>query len=257
MSFIQKAKKLINRVIWELNFLVNKDMYTYHSTSGQSYLLHFRSNTSDRKVLYDIFFSRQYSFEHLARNADIHRIYDKILLNKKKPLIIDAGANIGASAIWFRDIFPESHIVAIEPEDHNFELLKQNTTGANIHCLHAAIGSMNAHAEISNISCSDNWSFQTQYETNGSVQVVSVENLIENNLMYDAEPFIIKIDIEGFESDLFSKNTDWIDRFYVIIIELHDWMLPGQGTSNNFLKSIAPKNRDFIQRADNIFSIKN
>ena len=32
-------------------------------------------------------------------------------------------------------------------------------------------------------------------------------------------PFMIKIDIEGFEDDLFSINTEWLDEFYIMIIE--------------------------------------
>jgi hypothetical protein len=44
---------------------------------------------------------------------------------------------------------------------------------------------------------------------------------------------------------LFSKNTDWVALFPVIIIELHDWLMPGEGRSNNFLRTIAQHDRDF------------
>ena len=44
---------------------------------------------------------------------------------------------------------------------------------------------------------------------------------------YKVEQFeLIKIDIEGGESELFEKNIEWIEKFPLIIIELHDWMLP-------------------------------
>ena len=39
-----------------------------------------------------------------------------------------------------------------------------------------------------------------------------------------AHYLLIKIDIEGFEENLFSKNFEWIDE-KIIIIELHDWIL--------------------------------
>ena len=58
--------------------------------------------------------------------------------------------------------------------------------------------------------------------------------------------FITKIDIEGFEDDLFSSNTDWIDDCLLLIIELHDWMMPKTANSNNFLKAISAKKRDFV-----------
>ena len=37
-------------------------------------------------------------------------------VNGKRPLIVDAGANIGASAAFFAMTYPTAKIVAIEPE---------------------------------------------------------------------------------------------------------------------------------------------
>jgi hypothetical protein len=51
--------------------------------------------------------------------------------------------------------------------------------------------------------------------------------------------------------------TSWIDRFPLLVIELHDWLLPGQSTSRNFLREIALRDRDFVYRGENIFSIAN
>jgi FkbM family methyltransferase len=191
------------------------------------------------------------------RNKDINTIYDTMLAENKTPLIIDAGANIGASVIWFYDQFPKSHLIAFEPEENNFNILKKNTAMLGIECKQVAIGSINSHACISNINLSENWAFQTNYDSKGPIQVMSVQSIIEESPVKNLQPFIIKIDIEGFENDLFSKNIEWIDNFYVIIIDLHDWMLPKQGTSKNFLTSITGKDRNFIQKDENIFSIQN
>ena len=70
-------------------------------------------------------------------------------------------------------------------------------------------------------------------------------------------PFIVKIDIEGGEENLFSMNTDWIKKIPMVIIELHDWLLPKQRTSTNFLKTVSELDRDFNIKGENIFSIKN
>ena len=70
-------------------------------------------------------------------------------------------------------------------------------------------------------------------------------------------PFIVKIDIEGFEGELFSRNLEWLDRFYVLIIELHDWMLPRQRSSQSFLRAVGALDRDFLQVGENVFSIAN
>jgi len=38
---------------------------------------------------------------------------------------------------------------------------------------------------------------------------------------------------------------------------LHDWLLPGQGTSRSFLKCMAALDRDFVHIGENVFSIRN
>jgi hypothetical protein len=45
--------------------------------------------------------------------------------------------------------------------------------------------------------------------------------------------------------------------FPIIILGLHDFMLPGQGSSNNFLRSISVENRDFLPLGESIVSITN
>jgi hypothetical protein len=59
------------------------------------------------------------------------------------------------------------------------------------------------------------------------------------DLISDAAPFLAKIDIEGFESDLFSSSTDWLNNLDVLLIEPHDWLFPRKGTSRPFQKVMA------------------
>ena len=91
------------------------------------------------------------------------------------------------------------------------------------------------------------------------IQSVSIKNLINDN--NESIPFIIKIDIEGFENELFSKNYDWINKFDIIIIEIHDWMLPGEANSFNFFNALVENmntdnKRDLIISGENLISIK-
>ena len=74
-------------------------------------------------------------------------------------------------------------------------------------------------------------------------------------------PFIIKIDIEGYEKDLFESNIEWIKDFQIIVIEIHDWMMPFESVSKNFFKAIYEKiliddSRDFIISGENLIIIK-
>jgi hypothetical protein len=105
----------------------------------------------------------------------------------------------------------------------------------------------------------DAWARRTETAApggSGSIPALSVASLMKL-APEGSRPFIAKIDIEGFESNLFSQNTSWVDLFPVLYIELHDWMLPGHGTSNNFLRVISQLQRDFILSGENVISISN
>ena len=91
-----------------------------------------------------------------------------------------------------------------------------------------------------------------------SIKLVSINSVLKNiNLQDNLTPFLIKIDIEGGEEDLFSENTGWVKDSPVLIVELHDWLLPKKKTSLNFLNVISRENRDYLHRGENIFSISN
>ncbi len=70
-------------------------------------------------------------------------------------------------------------------------------------------------------------------------------------------PFIVKIDIEGGEAALCSDATERVGQTPILIVELHDWLLPRRGISQPFLKSIAPLDRDLIHIGEDIYSISN
>ena len=126
----------------------------------------------------------------------------------------------------------------------------------NVNLLNKALGSSNGFVEIENIH-SDNNAFRTKKidKKINSIQMVSLDTILSD--YKDYFPFLIKLDIEGFEDDLFSKNIGWLDQFPILIIETHDWMLPRKSNSKNFLKVVSSRNRDFIHRGENIFSISN
>jgi hypothetical protein len=88
-----------------------------------------------------------------------------------------------------------------------------------------------------------------------AIPAYSVQSLM--NMVTEYIPFMAKIDIEGFEDILFSSDTEWVQRFPVIVIELHDWMIPGKATSNNFLRTIAQYDRDLLFRGENVISLAN
>lgn len=223
---------------------------------GRKREFHYRETTADNGVIRQILKNGDYSFKRLRRGSELIEKYSRIVTQGKKPLILDAGANIGASVVWFQNEFPDSHVLAFEPDTDNFELLVKNTQFLNVDLRLAALGSMDGRASIVNPEA-DAWGFRTEIDDAGKVQLISISRTIGEEKAKNCEPFIVKIDIEGGEDNLFANSTSWVEDFPVLIIELHDWLFPRKGTSRNFLKAISKLDRDFVHLGENIFSIKN
>jgi len=214
-----------------------------------------RRGTSDLPTFEQVFGNNEYNLRRLARWHEIVALYARI----ERPLILDLGANIGLAALYFAKNWPKAHIIAVEPGEANFRLMRANIDGLpNIKAVNAAVANEDGAVRIVNPTA-DAWALRTERATPGATDTVpalSVGSLI-TRAPRNCRPFIAKIDIEGFESELFSKNIDWVKSFPIIIIELHDWLLPGQGTSNNFLRAIACQSRDFVIIGENVVSISN
>jgi len=227
--------------------------------NGHKAALAFRDQSkADREVIKQIFVNRHYDLTRLARARDIAAEYTRILSMGRTPLIVDCGANIGASAIWFVQSFPRARVVALEPEQKNSEILQLNCAAySNIKAMRAAISCADETLYVEDPGCGD-WGFRTTREPAGggaSVRAYSVETIARENA--DADLFIVKIDIEGGEARLFESDYSWIERAMLIVIELHDWMLPGIANSQNCLKALSGYKRDVVFAGENLFSIRN
>jgi FkbM family methyltransferase len=228
---------------------------------GFSHELTLRKRTSDWSTFDQVFLANDYNLRRYSWAAKIQNLYAGILAGGEVPLILDLGANIGLASLYFAKNWPQARITALEPEKRNFDLLSANTRGIpSIQPILAAIASRDGNASIANPNA-EAWAFQTKLATNESpdtVKALSVPTLIARaRESGPCVPFIAKIDIEGFEENLFSENTEWVEQFAVVIIELHDWLLPGKANSRNFLNVISRTDRDFIFHGENAFSISN
>jgi FkbM family methyltransferase len=215
--------------------------------------IHLRPGQSDIAVVRQIFGDKEYDTEHLAEpNRRIWHRYREILAAGNIPIIVDAGANIGAASIWFRTKYPGAHVVAIEPDPGNVEILLLNSADdREISVIAGAVGATNGFAALQEEKFG--WATRTKRAAEG-MPVVSMNEAFSANEV--RIPFIAKIDIEGFEADLFSRNLEWLEQVCLVIIEPHDWMLPGKKTSRPFQVAMAKHEFEVFIHGENLFYLK-
>lgn len=191
-----------------------------------------RKNTSDIEVFKQIFVSREYNFA----------------ININPKIIVDAGANVGYSALYFANRFPKAKIIAIEPEKENFKILKQNTLiYDNIQSIKAGLWYKKTKLKIVDNGLGE-WGFKT--EEGQDVPTITIDEILDKYKKID----ILKIDIEGAEKEIFSHNCDWIDKVDILVIELHDRFR--EGCSESFYSAIKKYNFKISQRGENIILFK-
>ena len=217
-------------------------------------------NDFDLITIYEIFSEENYNLRKFEIWKSISKVLHSYQKENVKPLIIDCGSNIGSSSEYFKRCYRNGQIIMIEPDINNFKFSKKNTSIEDRFLMNNAISSDEKSLKFSNLS-EDNRAYKIMDDGNIDIKSTTVENILKitgNGF----KPFLIKIDIEGFEKDLFLKNYQWIEFFDVIMIELHDWMLPNKNNSYNFINAIneiCNENLrfDFLISGENLILVKN
>lgn len=226
------------------------------NVNGKETFFAFRDDEpGDRGAIQQIFVNMDYDVSHYEQGKRLRKLASQ---KQQKLLIIDAGANIGASTVFFSKTWENSLVFAIEPEETNFHILCLNTKDLDVRRYHGAISNQKGRMTLSDPNRSTmgfvTSKFDDQIEGTflNHIESLSPKDILAEMAHEDVYPFIFKIDIEGAESFLFDNDSPWVNKFPLIIIELHDWMLPFKGTSRNALREITKYDFDVILRGENL-----
>jgi FkbM family methyltransferase len=222
---------------------------------GRAHPIYLRRGTSDLAVFQQVFVDREYRLNWFPQWDSVLRHAERIATSGKRPIVLDAGGNIGLAAIYFARELPMATVVTVEPEGNNFELLKKNVAPySNIEAVQVALLDHACEVTITNPDA-PSWAFRVE-ERGGdgdrgktTVPAQTVDAIC--SAIPDGELLVAKIDIEGAEQRLFSSSTEWATRAGVLIVELHDWMLPWEAVSSPFLSLISQGDFDLVIRGEN------
>jgi FkbM family methyltransferase len=197
-----------------------------------------RDNKSDKAIFFQVFYEKQYD------------LYGVNFPDAKR--IIDGGANIGCASVYFSLKFPKAEILAIEPEENNFSLLKRNIEPyKNIICIQAGIWDKNEQLSIKN---PEGGAAEYMFE-NGSTDEATINGMTMASLFALRnwnEVDIIKLDIEGAEKEIFAaEDLSWLKKVKLLIIELHDRYK--EGCTKTVFEALNKFNYDAYFHHENIF----
>jgi FkbM family methyltransferase len=181
--------------------------------AGIKHPLWARAGTSDIETFEEVFLMRQ---------------YDLPFAGFEPRNILDLGANIGYASVYFAARWPQARILAVEPATSNLVLLDKNTRPWNrIACLQAAVWSHPSWVQVSNPTDAPN-AFRVSESRDSrreNIPAYTISQLIERQECGHLD--LLKMDVEGAEAGIFQNASAWLDRVKVLIIELHDRIVPG------------------------------
>lgn len=194
--------------------LLRKDVLARFQLHGVNTHLLIRGNSSDIDVFYQIFIEEEYAcLEDVAGDG----------------LIIDAGANVGYSSIYFLTKFRRCRVIAVEPDADNFAVLKRNLAAYadRVVAHHTGLWSHATQLLLEPAPYRDGraWTRQVREVASGeagSMWAISIGDIISAAGVDHVS--LLKMDIEGAEAVVFAEGAynDWLGVVDAIAIELHD-----------------------------------
>ena len=182
-------------------------MYNFR-INGQRRQVFLRTYAGDISIFYEIFLYGAYELP------------GAIFANATNT--VDAGAHIGLASLFFQSLSPGMRLFSIEPDVENFSILQKNLKemieSGKVIPIQAALDNMDGSLHITK----SQFSYNTKVDSGPDGEKVIAISLNSLSALYEIKSIdILKIDIEGFEQKIFSKNVEWLDRVKNIILETH------------------------------------
>lgn len=248
-GIIKHISNLVRGVGWSktAEILLKRTLKVNAATRVGPHKLQLRCRDSDLFVYGQVFGAEEYSVGERNERA-LKGLMQRSVGNGKTPLIIDGGGNVGYSAVYFAITYPGAHIIAVEPDPVTFAIMKSNCSAfSNISPIYGAIWN---HQNGVRLSSTAKASWSRTVENEGTTPSFTIEALVSE--IPNADPLILKLDIEGAEAEVLRSSAAVVSKFPCIVIEPHDFMLPGRNTISGLYSILADRPIDTLIKGENL-----
>ena len=191
-----------------------------YSINGKETVSYLRKDNSDLDVFTGVVLWHEYKALH------------EHFLPQHEPIkyIVDAGGNVGLSALYLKRYFTNAKIAVVEPDKETFDILVINTQAndeKDIEAFHNALWTHNGEVSLAtDYADGRSWSNSIKEQTitsSSTLKGITLDSLIQAASF----PYIdiFKIDVEGAEFTLFNDQgfLNIINsKVRSMIIEIHD-----------------------------------
>ena len=188
------------------------------------------------------------SFLAMYREIFEHELYN-FNCQTQTPKIIDCGANIGLSVMYFKQKFPNAKITAFEADPLIFKVLENNIKNANLKnvvIFKKALWNKETTIQF-NTDNSDGGHIAADTKNGIEVQTVKLSKYINEKIDF------LKIDIEGAELKVLTECQNKLHFVDKIFVEYHSFKNRKQDL-NEILNIISANN--FRYYVDNLWNIE-
>ena len=184
------------------------------------------------------YYGHNLKFFGTEMNGEIPEVFsldDYGKLNFKDETVVDVGANIGDSSIYFISR-GASRVIAIEPFPTSYALLERNISLNEMEDLivpvHAAIGERDGTIYLDPKIRTTTGLGISNSNGGEQVRIISIDKLVND---FNVKNSILKIDCEGCEYGVIKRSSlETLTQFKALIIEFHN----GVGDLCNDIKDV-------------------
>ena len=159
-----------------------------------------------------------YSYVHTIEEIFKNKIY-KFTSDKTVPVILDCGANIGLSSIFFKKTYPKAKIISFEPDDFIYKTCQENLNAfgfEDVQLINAAVWKSDGFLNFLSDQSLGGMIISNDEDYSGS----KVPAIDLNNYLVEEIDFL-KMDIEGAELDVLHHCQDNLHLVKNLFVEYH------------------------------------
>jgi FkbM family methyltransferase len=160
-----------------------------------------------------------YSFIHTVEGIFVEELY-KFHSDSISPYIIDCGANIGLSTIYFKKLYPEAKVIAFEPDEKIFAACLYNLEQfnfSNVQLVNAGVWNFDGKLSFMPDNSLGGRIVEGKHLGKSSYSI----NVVDFKKYLNVEIDFLKIDIEGAELDVLKNCQHELKSVKNIFVEYH------------------------------------